>query len=123
MSSDGTRTAHAGPDGASALDRLLSAEREIAARAASAERDAAATIESARADAGAVEREAEAALDAELASREARAGLERETLARRIEDEGTRLVARYRALNDGEAARLARFVVAEVTGLQPETGT
>jgi mannose/cellobiose epimerase-like protein (N-acyl-D-glucosamine 2-epimerase family) len=105
----------------SALDELLSAEQEIAARLADAQRAAAAIIAAARAAAAVREQEAEAALARALAALDKRARTEREALVLAIEQEAARTVERYRSLSDTEVARLAAYVVAEVTGLGPQS--
>lgn len=104
----------------SALDELLSAEQEIAARLSDAERAAAAFIAAARAAAAVREREAEAALARELAALDEGARTQREALVLAIEQEAARTVQRYRSLSDAEIAQFAASAVAEVTGLGPE---
>jgi vacuolar-type H+-ATPase subunit H len=104
----------------SALDELLSAEQEIAARLADAERAAAEIIAAARAAATTREQEAEAALARELAALDERARTERAALVLAIEQEAARTVQRYRSLSDAEVGQFAASAVAEVTGLGPE---
>ena len=103
----------------SALDELLLAEQEIAARLADAERAGAAIIADARAAAAVREQEAEAALASELAALDERSRTERTALVLAIEQEAARTVQRYRSLVDAEVARLAAYAVEEVTGLGP----
>lgn len=103
----------------SALDELLLAEQEIAARMADAERAAATIIADARAAAAVREQQAEAVLARELAALDERARTERAALVMAIEQEAARTVQRYRSLVDAEVARLAADAVVEVTGLGP----
>jgi len=116
----GRRKAHAEAAKPSALDELLRTEQEIAAQMAAAEGEAQGLTATARADAEAIEREAAAALAAELEGLDRRDEAVRAEQAYKIEDDHARLVARYRTLPDEEVARLAAFVVSEITGLTPE---
>jgi predicted component of type VI protein secretion system len=108
-----------GASSASALDELLSVEREIAAQAEAATRAAEALIAGARADATAFARDSAVALAAEIARLDAQAADRRVALIHSIEDENARLVARYQSLGDAEIAAIADFVVSEATGLSP----
>jgi hypothetical protein len=118
----GRRTAQAGAAKPSALDELLATEQEIAAQMAAAEHEASELTAAARVEAETIEREAAAALAAELAALDKRDDAAREALVRMLEDDGARLVARYRSLADAEIQRLAAFVVSESTGLTIEPG-
>src|ERR1035437_130991 len=118
----GRRTAQAGTAKPSALDELLSTEQEIAAQLAAAEREAAELTAAARHDAEALEREADAALTAELAALDKRDGDARAALVRQLEAEGARLAASYGALSNADIERHAAFVASEVTGLPIEPG-
>lgn len=104
----------------SALDELLGAEQEIAAQMAAAGEEAAEIVAAARTEAASYEGAAAAALEAELAALAERDALARAELTRSLEAESARLVARYDALGSDEIARLAAFVIADVTGLAPE---
>ena len=118
----GRRTAQAATAKPSALDELLSTEKDIAAQMAAAAREAAELTAAARHDTEAQEREAEAALAAELAALDKRDGDARAELIRQLEDEGARLVASYGALSPADLERHAAFVVSEITGLPLEQG-
>ncbi|MFI5310911.1 MAG: hypothetical protein ACHQQ3_06730 [Gemmatimonadales bacterium] len=104
----------------SALDELLLAEQEIAARQADAERAASVIIATARAAAAVREQEADAALAHELSALDEDARTTRAALVLAIEQEAARTVQRYGSLSDAEVARLAAYAVVEVTGLGPE---
>lgn len=118
----GRRTAQAGAAKPSALDELLATEQEIAAQMAAAEHEAEALTAAARTDAETIGREAAAALATALAALDERDGRAREALVRKLEEDGERLVARYRSLTDAEVGRHAAFVVSEITGLGIEPG-
>ncbi|HEX7545719.1 MAG TPA: hypothetical protein VF368_03260 [Gemmatimonadaceae bacterium] len=118
----GRRTAQAATAKPSALDELLSTEKDIAAQMAAAAREAGELTAAARHDTEAQEREAEAALAAELAALDKRDGDARAELIRQLEDEGARLVASYGALSPADLERHAAFVVSEITGLPLEQG-
>jgi hypothetical protein len=118
----GRRKAAAGAATPSALDELLLTEQEIAVQMAAAEKEAAALAAAAHGEAETIEREAAAALTAELAALDKSDETARGELVRKMEDEAARLVARYGALGDEEIARLAAFVVSEITGLAGESG-
>lgn len=118
----GRRTAQAATAKPSALDELLSTEKDIAAQMAAAEREAAELTAAARHDTETQEREAEAALAAELAALDKRDGDARAELIRQLEDEGARLVASYGTLSPVDIERHAAFVVSEITGLPLEQG-
>ena len=87
-----------------------------------AEREASELTAVARTDAVAIAREAAAALVAELTSLDQRSEATRAALVGTMEDEAARLVTRYRTLGDDEIARLAAFVVSDVTGLAAGPG-
>lgn len=117
------RAAHAAaPTTMSALDELLVAEQEAAARLAEADREAATLLASAKSDAGTIEREAATSLAAELAALDAGGAIEREALVRAIEDEARRTVAYYDGLAAQAIDTLAAQVITDVTGLAPEPG-
>jgi hypothetical protein len=118
----GRRTGQAGAAKPSALDELLATEREIAAQMAAAEHEASELTMAARGEAETIERDAAAALATEMATLDKRAGDSRAELTRKLEDDGARLVARYRSLPDAEIGRLAAFVASEITGLATEPG-
>ena len=111
------RNATAGAPRPSALDELLVAEQEIAAQMAAAEQEAAGLVAAARTDAAAIESAAATALAKELADLETRDAAARLALTRALEEEGARLVTRYRSLGDEEIGRLAMFVISDITGL------
>jgi hypothetical protein len=118
----GRRTAQTGTAKPSALDELLSTEQEIAAQMAAAEREAAELTSAARQGAEAFEREADAALIAELATLDTRDRDACAALVRQLEDGGARLTASYVALSQADIERHAAFVASEVTGLSIESG-
>jgi hypothetical protein len=118
----GRRTGQTGTAKPSALDELLSTEQEIAAQMAAAEREAAELTAAARHDAEAFEREADAALTAELAALDRRDDEARAALIRTLEDDGARLAASYAALSSSDIERHAAFVASEATGLAIEPG-
>lgn len=116
----GHRTAQAAAAKPSALDELLSTEREIATQMAAAEREGAELTAAARRDADALEREAGTALLTELSELAKRDGDARAALVKKVEDEGARLVASFDALTQADIERHAAFVVTEITGLTVE---
>jgi hypothetical protein len=103
----------------SALDELLIAEQEIAARLAAAEREASGILAAARATEAAHEQDAEAALARDLAALDEAAARGRAALVLAIEQEAERTVERYRSLDDAQVVEFAASAVAEVTGLGP----
>ena len=117
----GRRQAADGAAKQSALDELLSTEQEIALQQAAADREAAALTAAARNDAEEITRTAAAALASELAALDKRDEATRAELVRSLEAGGARLVSKYESLGADEIARMAAFVVKEVTGLTPES--
>ncbi len=103
----------------SALDELLDAERQIAARNADVARECAAMLDRARVDASAIAAAATAALDAEILQLDERTRRERDALVAGIEAEAARTIAHYEHLADAEVTRLAELIATRVTGLSP----
>jgi hypothetical protein len=101
----------------SALDELLDAEREIAARATQVAAECEATLDAARAEAATIERDGVAALDRELTDARAAAAADREAAAGAIDAAADRQIHRYQSLSPAELERLAEVVAARVTGL------
>ncbi len=105
--------------GSSALDELLSTEREIALQTTAAGSEAAALTTAARDDAARIAKESREALALELSALGERDREAREQLIHTIERDGARLVLRYESIGAAEIASLAAFAVSEVMG----TGT
>lgn len=114
-----TRRPEASPavSSTSALDELLAAEQQIAARQAAVATECEALLEDARKDADAIADAAATALDAERVRWRAEAERACAAAASEVEADAAKTVERYRTLDGSALDALAEWVAAEVTGM------
>ncbi|HVZ47819.1 MAG TPA: hypothetical protein VG916_03475 [Gemmatimonadaceae bacterium] len=106
-----------GAQAPSALDELLSAERDIAAEATRVAGECAAIIAEARASATAIDREASAALEGELAGLREAAERDRARMAAETAARTTQTIAAFDGLTATALAELAEIVATRVMGV------